>query len=176
MNNTLESIKNRYSCRGYKEEQIGDEELEAIIQAGLQAPTATNRKEIHFTVLSGKSDIVKELDADFKASRNIAPTAKSFYYGAPTVVMISSETGFFWNQIDAGIAVENMSIAAESLGIGSLIIGCVKDLLLGEKKAYYAEKFQFPEGYDFAICLALGYKDASKAPHDYDKEEQVSYI
>ena len=51
MNHTLETIEKRSSTRGYTPEALSDTELEALLRAGLQAPTATNRQEIHFTVL-----------------------------------------------------------------------------------------------------------------------------
>ena len=56
----LDAIQRRYSVRGYTEEKLTKSELDALLTAGLMAPTATNRQEIHFTVLDGSSDIVKE--------------------------------------------------------------------------------------------------------------------
>ncbi len=50
MSNVTEVIKKRSSTRGYTDEPLTDEELNTLIHAGLQAPTAANKQEIHFTV------------------------------------------------------------------------------------------------------------------------------
>ena len=67
-----------------------------------------------------------------------------------------------------------MTLAAESLGLGTLIIGCVYDALHGEKKAYFSQALQIPEGYSFEIALAVGHKLDDKKPHEYSFENQVT--
>lgn len=62
MSNVIETIKTRSSTRGYTPEPLTDEELNTLIHAGLQAPTAANRQEIHFTVLKGDNPVLKELE------------------------------------------------------------------------------------------------------------------
>lgn len=69
-----------------------------------------------------------------------------------------------------------MAIAAESMGLGNLIIGCVYDALHGEKKAYFDKALAIPKGYSFQIALAVGHKTDNKTPHDYDVAAQVSYL
>lgn len=176
MANTLEAIEKRSSTRGYQATAVAQEDLEKIIKAGLQAPTATNRQEIHFSVVKGDAAILKELEDEKNALRNLSGLEHNFYYEAPILIVVSAETAFGWSNLDAGIAVENMALAAEDLGLGSLIIGCVSDALHGEKKAYFEKALQIPEGYDFKIALAVGYKAATKEPHTYDEGKQVSYI
>ncbi|MDE6940143.1 MAG: nitroreductase, partial [Lachnospiraceae bacterium] len=70
----------------------------------------------------------------------------------------------------------NMALAAEALGLGSLIIGCICDALRGEKKDYFAEALQFPEQYEYEIAIAFGHKAAEKEPHTYDAGAQVTYL
>lgn len=176
MAEVFNTMKERYSVRGYKPESITKEELETVILAGLHAPTATNRQEIHFSVVDGSNPILKELEDLKNAQRNVVDPPFNFYYNAPTVIFISAETEFYWSKVDAGIAVENMALAATELGLGSLIIGCVKDALHSEKKDYFAKALGIPEGYQFEIALAIGYKDAVKEPHTFDAKKQVTYI
>ncbi len=170
----LKAIEKRSSTRKYAEEKLTKEELDAIIKAGLEAPTATNRQEIHFSVLSGSDPILSEIQSDLTGKAMKTPD--NFYYSAPIVVVLSGETAFHWTAVDAGIAVENMAIAAEALGLGSLIIGCIRQVLTGEKSGYYAEKLKFPEGYGYQIAIAVGKKAVDKVPHSYDYENSVSMI
>ena len=133
MKDAIQTIRERSSTRGYTSEPLTGEELDAILAAGLQSPTAANRQEIHFTVLDGGSAVLTELQDDLTQGRE---TPHNFYYEAPTVIMLSGQEDFHWSGVDAGIAVQSMALAAEALGLGSLIIGCIRDIMTGEKKAH----------------------------------------
>ena len=49
-NETLETIKNRRSCRAYKPEQITNEELDAVLEAGTYAASAMGRQSAKIVV------------------------------------------------------------------------------------------------------------------------------
>ncbi|MCH5268219.1 MAG: nitroreductase family protein [Lachnospiraceae bacterium] len=175
-NGVLETIKNRSSARAYTDEKISKSDLDIILEAGLQAPTGMNKQEIHFSVINGDHPILSELDEEKRRLREQGEQPHNFYYEAPTLIFLSAEDGFKWSKVDAGIAVENMTLAAESLGLGTLIIGCVYDALHGEKQEYFSKALQIPEGYSFEIALAVGYKADDKTPHEYDYKRQVTFI
>ncbi len=176
MNEVLNAMAKRYSTRGYTGQMLTEQEINVLLGAGLQAPTATNRQEIHITVVKGDHPILAEIEAVKNQRFGIANPPHNFYYEAPVVFLLSGEKAFSWSSLDAGIAVENIALAAESLGLGSLIIGCIKDALTGEKEAYFADRLKFPEGYGFQIAIALGHGAAPKEPHAYDLEKNVSYL
>ena len=163
-NQVLEVIKKRSSARAYSDEEVTKEQLEKVIEAGLQGPTGMN------------APILEELDAEKRALRGQDKQPHNFYYEAPVLIFLSAEDDFKWSKVDSGIAVQNMAIAAESMGLGNLIIGCVYDALHGEKKAYFDKALAIPEGYSFQIALAVGHKTDNKTPHDYDASVQVSYL
>lgn len=175
-NQVLEIIEKRSSARAYSDEKLTQAELDAILEAGLQAPTGMNRKEIRFSVVDGNNPILIELDEEKRRLRGQEKQPHNFYYEAPVLIFLSAEDDFKWSKVDAGIAVQNMALAAESLGLGNLIIGCVYDALHGEKKEYFSQAFQIPEGYSFEIALAVGHKTDNKTPHDYSYEEQVKIV
>lgn len=174
--NTQEAITKRSSTRGYTNEALTEKELDLILEAGLKAPTATNRREIHFTVVNGNSPVLVEIEKEKNRLRNLTDTTHNFYYEAPTVIFLSGESAFKWSPLDAGIAVENMALQAEELGLGNLIIGCVYDALRGDRKEEFGKKLSFPEGYEFEIALAVGHKAVTKAPHTFEKAEQVTVL
>lgn len=176
LNQVLEIIEKRSSARAYSEEKPTQAELDAILEAGLQAPTGMNQKEIRFSVVDGNNPILVELDEEKRRLRGQEKQPHNFYYEAPVLIFLSAEDDFKWSKVDAGIAVQNMALAAESLGLGNLIIGCVYDALHGEKKEYFSQAFQIPEGYSFEIALAVGHKTDNKTPHDYSYEEQVKIV
>ncbi|MCQ2497211.1 MAG: nitroreductase family protein [Lachnospiraceae bacterium] len=176
MNEILNALEKRFSTRGYSEVKLTEDEIITIAKAGLQAPTAINKQEIHITALDGDNSILAEIEAEKNALRNITDAKMNFYYSAPTVFLLSADNSFHWSELDAGIAVQSMALAAESLGLGSLIIGCVRDALNGEKADYFAKALQFPENYSFRIALAVGHKATLKAPHTIDLEKNFSKI
>lgn len=176
MNQVIETIQKRSSTRGYTAETLTDEELDILIHAGLQAPTAANKQEIHFTVLKGSHPILAELEDEKNRLRQISDPPHNFYYEAPAVILLSADSSYRWSALDAGIAVENMALAAESLGLGNLIIGCIYDAMRGEKKSYFSDALKFPENYEYEIAIAFGHKAVAKDPHTYDAGAQVTYL
>ena len=176
MSNVIEVIKERSSTRGYTSEPLTDAELQTLIHAGLQAPTAANKQEIHFTVLKGDNPILTELEEEKNRLRNITALEHNFYYEAPVVVILSADSSYKWSPLDAGIAVENMALAAEDLGLGNLIIGCIFDAMRDEKKEYFSKALKFPDNYEYEIAIAFGHKAVNKEPHTYDADAQVTYL
>lgn len=175
-NQVLQTIKQRSSTRAYTNEKLTKSEIDIILEAGLQAPTATNRQEIHFSVVNGDNPILSELDEENIRLRGMQKQPHNFYYEAPVLIVLSAEDDFKWSKVDAGIAVQNMTLAAESLGLGTLIIGCVYDALHGERQEYFSKGLQIPEGYSFQIALAVGHKADNKQPHKYDYDKQVTIV
>lgn len=167
----MQIIKNRSSIRKYTDQPVAEDICKALIEAGLRAPTATNKQEIHFSVVRGNDPINRELQNDLNPD-----SETTFYYDAPLVIYLSGDDSFGWSDVDAGIAVENIHLAAASMGLGSLIIGCVKKIINGEKKAEYDRKLSIPEGYSFRIAIAVGYPDTTKEPHLINFDKNVSII
>ena len=176
MDDVLQVIERRSSTRGYTEQKLSGEELERLILAGLQAPTAANRQEVHISVVEGDNPVLQEIETVKNEGRGIQNPPHNFYFEAPVVLILSADESFYWGAVDAGIAVENISLAAEGMGLGSLIIGCIKDALSGEKKEYFANALKFPEGYAYQIAIAIGHKAVGKKPHEYSVERNVSYV
>ena len=111
MKDVLKAIADRSSTRSYTGEALSEEELEILINAGLQAPTAANKQEIHFTVLKGDNPILSEIQEELVKERK--PNGHNFYYEAPVVFILSGDSGFHWSGVDAGIAAQTLALAAE---------------------------------------------------------------
>ena len=120
--NVLEAISNRRSHRAYKEEQLPEDILSAILRAGLEAPSARNHQPWHFSVVQNK-DLIQKIHDEAAmvmgkgGSPRFADPDFQMFYHAPTVVFLFGEKDFGWTQVDCGIAVENMALAAEGLGM-----------------------------------------------------------
>ena len=140
MSDFFKVLENRNSVRKYSDRPLPEDLCRKLVEAGLRAPTAVNKQELHFTVVKNDDPVQAEIQNDLN------PDAQtSFFYNAPVTIYISGNESFKWTAVDAGIAVENIHLAAEALGLGSVILGCMKDVLNGEKKEEYARKLDFPE-------------------------------
>ncbi len=175
MSSTLETIRGRSSTRGYSPEPLSREQILTLVEAGLQAPTAANRQEIHITVVKGDSPVLAEIEAEKNRLAGVEPPV-NFYYDAPVVFLLSGDPAFPWTGVDAGIAVENMALAAEAMGLGSVILGCIRNAMTGEKAAYFAEKLKMPAGCVFQVAIAAGFKAAEKEPHEYSLERNATFL
>ena len=176
----LRAISDRRSHRAYKEEQLPEEVLGAILRAGLESPSARNRQPWHFSVVQNPELIQAVHDEAAKmlgknGSPRFSDPAFQMFYHAPTAVFLFGEKDFDWTPVDCGIAVENMALAAEGLGVGSVILGLPKAAFKGEKADELRERLGCPEGYDFVIAMALGYAADTKEPHDL-REEKITRI
>ena len=127
-NFVMQVIESRRSIRAYKEEQLSKIETEKILNAGLLAPTAANRQSCLIIAVQDQEllkqmneALQKVLAGDPRFGHHANETNFSFYFGAPTVFMLFGDASLpgAWAQVDGGITVENMCLAAESLNIGT---------------------------------------------------------
>ena len=180
MMDVLQAISNRRSHRAYRAEQLPEEVLGAILKAGLEAPSARNRQPWHFSVVQDAALIQEIHDEAARVmggggSPRFADPDFQMFYRAPTVVFLFGEKDFPWSQVDCGIAVQNMALAAEGLGVGSVILGLPAPAFRGGRADELRARLQCPEGSDFVIALALGYSTDTKDPHDL-RPEKISRI
>lgn len=185
MNETIKTILNRRSCRVYKPEQITKDELAAIIDCGLNAPSAMNAQNWYFTVVQNK-DLIDWLDEHTKdalpreskerlIARNGGDENYRVFYNAPTVIIVSGVKDDRYSLINCSLATQNMCLAAESLGVGSCIIGMAAALFNTPKSDEYIKELGVPDGYKPEYIICFGYKDmeAMKPERVADK---VNYI
>ena len=164
----LETIANRRSHRAYKPARLPEDVLEKILRAGLQSPSARNLQPWHFSVCQ---DPALLRDVNDAAGKMMNREGADIFYGAPTAVFLFGDPANPWAPIDCGIAVENLALAAESLGVGSVILGLPKLAFGGEKADELKKRLACPDGYEFMIAVALGYATDTKDAHKENPEK-----
>lgn len=184
MNDTINAILSRRSNRGFAEKKITDEQMHLLKECALASPTARNKQSWHFSFVSDEK-VISQVEAetvriiyegdDEATKKNTTARNRTIFYDAPLVVFISSDPDNRWSKVDAGIAVENLAIAAQSMGLGSVIIGLCAMAFEGEKKAELSELCGFPEGYEFSIAICIGRPNVSKEAHEVG-ENKITII
>lgn len=184
MNEVLKAIASRRSVRRFKADQLDRKDLEAIVEAGLCAPSANNAQDCNFTVVQDPEMIAKidewireEIERSGTASlKDLARKEGGIFRGAPTVVVLSTERGAQSGVANAAAAAENMLIAAESLGISSCWIGMLAVLSKSLRADSYARELCLPGGYAPQTGITLGYRESAVPPPPPRRPDRVSYI
>ena len=80
----LEVLRNRRAIRAYKSEQVSEELLKTVLEAGIYAPTAANKQSPVVVAVQNKED------RDTIARLNAAVVGRDHdtYYGAPTIIVV----------------------------------------------------------------------------------------
>jgi len=156
MNETMKTLLNRRSIRKYKSEQIKDEELNAVLEAGKYAPSGANQQSALFIVVQNKNVIEKlsKMNAAVMGKENIDP-----YYGAPTIILVLADESKATPIEDASLALGNMYSAAYSLGIGSCWIHRTKEMFESEEGKALLKEWGIEGDYIGVGSCILGYPD-----------------
>lgn len=182
-NETMNSILTRRSYKMFDGRPIGDEELETIITAGLYAPTGMNMQPWHFTVIKSKEMLEKFGDAKKKMPMPAPPPGASFPAGgpppmgdvmrnAPILIIVSGRESAPTNYEDCCLAMENMMVAAASMGIMSgWDHSTVKDFFYLEENAGLKAEL-IPEGYIPRCAAFFGYP----GPENRDRGERKGTV
>lgn len=117
----IDTIFTRRSVRRYEQKEIPTDVLEKIIEAGRQAPSAANMQPIRFIIVNNHEIMKKMSNGLFNR----------FIKNAPLVIVgcadVNSRLTGKWAVVDVTIALQNMVLAAWTLGVGSCWIGAFND-------------------------------------------------
>ncbi len=119
-NKVLKTIKDRRSIFQYKDEDVSEEDIDTILEAGRWAPSFANLQPWNFVVIRDP-EIKKEL---YKIARRITLFREGIDE-APVVIAVTVDQEADPNHfIEAGaVASQNMALAAHSLGLSSYWVG-----------------------------------------------------
>ena len=170
--NFLEIIRTRRSCRSYKAEQITDEQLNAVLEAGTYAPTSRGLQS-PFIVAIQNDDLKARLA---KMNAEIMEVTTNPYYDAPTYVLVFVPAEAPNGIQDASLVLENMMLAAHAQGLGSCWIHREREMFATEEGQELMKQWGLPEGLVGIGALALGYPDGEPAPAKPRKEGYTRVI
>lgn len=168
-------LRTRRSIRAYKPDQITKEELNVILEAAALSPVGMGRNDREQLRVVQDRDILAALNADFAAS--IGNVEAQPTYGAPTVIFVlgKREDPDILLGANAACIVQNMSLAATALGLGSVyLLGICNEL---KNSAQAAALLKIPADSRLVSALAVGYPAAPVELREPDLERfQTVYI
>jgi len=126
MNEMLKLMHDRRSTRAYRPEPLQEAVIQQILEAGRFAPSGMNKQLNHFYVITDPNYLA---DLTALVSRKMENYRdKDFRYGAPVLVLVTNQKESTTCVQDASCAMENMMLAAFSLGVGSCWINRALEL------------------------------------------------
>lgn len=152
----IKTIAMRKSTRSYKTQQISDEDLAVILNAGCAAPVGMGAYDsVNITVIQ-KPELLEEIT---KVTANVFanPKMKPFY-GAPTLIVISGKPNEKAPSIEvanAACIIENMTLAATDMGLGSVYLWAFLSSFSADKKLL--KQLNLPEGFVPVSGIVFGY-------------------
>lgn len=177
----LLAMKSRRSVRRFKDEDVSDELIEKIIEAGRYCPTATNAQDVSFTVIRNKlPEIEKEAVKIFRsAQKTEMPFSKyikhasiddSFFFkGAKVVIAVNAK-----DATNAALASSYMELMAESLGLGVFYSG----FLIGVTKFCpdIASMLETRQDHSPVTALVIGWPDVEYKRIPPRNKAEINYI
>lgn len=173
--NVLEAIDGRRAVREYTSEPVDEEQIKALIDAAIQAPSAMNRQPWAFWIVrdqkklgeisnAAKSHMLRTSPAGLVShhfDETLGNAAFHIFYHAPALILISATEDGQWGTIDCALAAENLMLAAHDAGLGSCWIGFAEGWLsTPEGKAL----LDLPESYVPVAPIVIGHPAHSVPP------------
>ncbi len=169
MKETLIDLKERRSCRKYLPQQITDEQLNAILEAGTYAPTGMGKQSPVIVVLQ-KPELISEV-----AKMNAAVMGRDDnpFYGAPTVLIVLADPSARTYLYDGALVMGNLLNAAHAVGVDSCYVFRAKEVFETEGGKALLRKWGVPDNYEGIGNCILGYgapdgkREAAPRKSDY---------
>ena len=176
-NVVVETIMARRSIRKYLDQPVEREKLDIILECGINAPSGMNKQPWEVRVVDNADYINGATEIFKKESPKMAedPGFKNMFRNAPVVIFIAYDKAYESNQFDCGLLCENMVIAAQSMGLGTVCLGGPVHSLKTPPFEEYLKQLGFSEGYELSVCIGVGYPDEAPdaKPRDASKAKYV---
>lgn len=173
MESTLKDLKERRSIRAYKPEQIKEEELQKILEAGTYAPTGMGAQSPKIIVVQDRKtrDYLSELNA------RVMGTDTDPFYGAPTVLVVVASKERPTYREDGTLVLGNLINAAYAVGVGSCWIHRAREVFESEEGRELLKKWGIEGDYAGIGHCILGYPAEDAAPETAPrKKDYIVYV
>ena len=168
MNEVINNILTRASCREFTNQTVSDEQLNLIAKCGVNAPCAMNLQDWQFTVLHNHN-LMEELA---EAIRTVLSRDKGYnFYSPDALIICSASSQSRFGKEDCACAMENMFLAAHSLGLGTCWINQLRDICDRPEIRKVLTKIGLPENHHVWGMCAVGVPKNKPTPKNKDESK-----
>ncbi len=154
-NPVIENLLTRRSVRSYTDQDVEPEKIEAILEAGMAAPSGKNGQPWDFIVLT-RREILDEM-----AER--LPYAKMLREARVAIAVCADRTKSPYWYVDCSAAAENILLAAHALGLGAVWTATYP---YRDRMDVVKELCGLPGSYDSLCVIPVGYPAREARPKD----------
>ena len=116
MNEAYRNLLERRSIRKYEDRPVPDELLDAVLQAGIHAPSGMNTQGVRLVAVRDP-ELIATLS---RLNAAVMNATNDPFYGVPCVVIVLADPELYGGWVEDGaLALGNMMNAAHALGLGS---------------------------------------------------------
>ena len=181
VNIVTETIMARRSIRHYTDSPVGKDTLLKLAEYGVNAPNARNLQEWAVRIVDNQ-EYLDEITQLMKAAMPMMtdtsdPKFRNGFRNASAVIFVATpddEHGM--NLINVGALCENICLAAQSMGLGSVVMGGPIAFMNNTPDVKpYMDRLNLPQGYKLRICVGIGHPDEAPEakPRDLGKIEII---
>ena len=171
-NEVLKAIRERRSIRRFKPEQVTDEELKTILEAGTWAPTGHGSQDPWIVAVQNEA-LRKRLT---QLNAQMMGVSSDPYYGAPTLVLVFASKDNENNYRDGSLVLGNMMLAAHSIGLASCRINREDKMVETAEGKQIMKELNLPDGLMGVGALSLGYAASQPKTVKPRKEEYYRIV
>jgi nitroreductase len=182
----FEAIRGRRSIRHYKADPVDEKTVQAVLEAAHWAPSWGNMQCWRFIEVRDpaiKSRIAATLKKETVDNESVENAATEAIKQAPVLIVIGAEVGRagclydgtpvtdkgnYWYMFDVALAMQNLTLAAYALGLGTVIVG-------NFDAARVAEILEVPAGFCVVTMTPLGVPDHKGQVSPRKKLSDVHY-
>ncbi len=172
METLYEAILSRRSVKSYTDEQVPQELVEKVIEAGRYAPTGMNAMSPIFIAVQNP-EVIAKLS---KMNAAVMGMDGDPFYGAPTVILVLADRERSTWLEDGSLAMGNLMLAAHSLGLGSCWIHRCRQMFESEEGIELLDEWGITGDYAGVGCCILGYQKDAPKPRVPRRACQVNFI
>ena len=148
----IQNIMTRISVRQYSDKEITEDALHTILEAGMAGPSCVNARDWSFLVVRDPEMLNKMADANGRPAEPLR-TAKLGVLVCGDLDRAFKGAPDYW-VVDCSIAAQNMILAANAMGIGSVWLGTWPQM---NRVKAQAEMFDLPDNQVPHSIIAFGY-------------------
>ena len=153
MNDILELIHSRRSCKAYTHELPSIEDIDKVVTAGLEAASGRNLQGAKILVITDKS-VRDRLSA---ANASVMGAGGDPFYGAPAILVVLADKSVRTSVYDGSLVMGNMMLAAHALGLGSCWIHRAREVFDTPEWRAWLSEIGLEGEYEGVGNLTLGY-------------------
>ena len=169
----MENILTRASVKKYKSDPVPKELIDKVVEAGLRAPSGLNKQAPIILVVTDKQ--VRDELSKLNAGKDPFFRADPFY-NAPCVLVVLADKSASTYLYDGPLVIENMLLAAHSLGLGACWIHRAKETFEMPEGKALLKKLGIEGEYEGIGNCILGYADGETPAIKPVKPGRVYYV